>query len=256
MARNFSNDGIDLGNIAAAQFLESASWSLLAFARFENLTADERAVVAKWGSAGTRQFELNTNKTPAHHMEVRNNGATAITGSGAALVVDTWYLFVVTFDTSTATLYTLKTDGSVVDTDTGSWNDDPDVTEEVRIGEKQGGGDDMDGDIAHVAYIDAVLTLQDIKEYLYSPARVVARFIGSDSVQFYLPLGLGSPEPDFSGKGNNGTVSGTAISDNPPTGPLFGFDLGWQGAAAAAAAATTSFPPVQPWINRSPHLRM
>lgn len=46
----------------------------------------------------------------------------------------------------------------------------------------------------------------------------------------YWELGIGSPEPDWSGEGNAGTVNGgMVLGDNPPIGPWFGIDRIWQG---------------------------
>lgn len=41
---------------------------------------------------------------------------------------------------------------------------------------------------------------------------------------------------DLSGNGNNATVNNATVADHAPVGPMFGFDLGWQGAFTIAAA--------------------
>jgi hypothetical protein len=45
-----------------------------------------------------------------------------------------------------------------------------------------------------------------------------------------------STQPDWSGNGNAGTVTGATVGDHVPLGPPFGYDLGWEGAFTAAAA--------------------
>ena len=51
----------------------------------------------------------------------------------------------------------------------------------------------------------------------------------------YWRVGVGSPDPDWSGQANNMTVAGTTVADHVRLGLPFGFDLGWQGAFTAAA---------------------
>ena len=56
-------------------------------------------------------------------------------------------------------------------------------------------------------------------------------------------------QPDWSGNGNNGTVTGATVADHVPLG-AFGFQ-GWPGAFTAAAVVAT---PYQPWMQRGPIL--
>jgi hypothetical protein len=53
-----------------------------------------------------------------------------------------------------------------------------------------------------------------------------SRIRGSNLVT-YIPFGIGSPDPDFSGNGYNATLTGSPVpGDHPPVGPQFGFDGG------------------------------
>ena len=91
-----------------------------------------------------------------------------------------------------------------------------------------------DGDIAEVRTWDVSLSAGDI----YSDfAGKIPR--SANLIQNW-PIGYGSPEPDLSGNGNNGTIGGSpAISDHPPVASLYGYD---DQAAYVVAAATG--PPV------------
>ena len=48
----------------------------------------------------------------------------------------------------------------------------------------------------------------------------------SGSVDFYHEMMGGSPEPDWSGNGRNGTLTATTVADHAPIGPWFGLNLG------------------------------
>ena len=97
--------------------------------------------------------------------------------------------------------------------------------------------------------ISSELTLNQIIAQQYRP------HVRSDS-QVFMHLGFNGTgtQPDLTGKGNNGTVTGAVVADHVPLGPPFGFDIPW--APVAVAAAAGSFPPRRSFMNRSPHLRM
>jgi hypothetical protein len=63
-----------------------------------------------------------------------------------------------------------------------------------------------------------------------------------DTLVAYLPLLGDSPEPDYSGNGFNGTISGTPdITDHPGLMPQFGFDSDQEFLAIAAAAGNPHY---------------
>lgn len=240
MGRNFpgaTTDHIDLGDITAARFVDTAVWSFLCFFRIENLD-DDRVIVAKGDTGPTTQFFVRVDKpTAPEEIEVSSAGSIVITG-GSNVQLNTWYLIAVVNDgTSNATgltLYLVGMDGTFLDDGvTGNPNTAvADLTESILLGTRTS-NDPIDGDLAYAAYIQAELTKEDIVEYLYHPAHVVARH-QSSGVPFFLPLGVSSPEVDWGGSDNSGTVNGTTtIGDNPPVvGPLFGFDIDWMSVAA------------------------
>ena len=252
MARG--NDGssgnfIDLGDITAARFERAETWTALAFFNLSASTPDDSAFITKYAS-GVSQFLFRTdNQAAPTNVEVGHGNDTAVIINGASSIeLNTWYLSAVICDgTSSAgdiTLYTLGMDGTVIDDGvTGDSNpDESNLTTPVRLMTRTSTADELNGSMAHAAYIRSVLTKQDVFDYLYQPAKVVAKFKGvGNGVPFYQPLGLGSPEPDFSGSSNNGTVTGTpTITDNPPIAPWYGFDLGWQGAFTAAVGGVNA----------------
>ncbi len=248
MGRNFadtSSDKIDLGDITTARFQAGSTWTVLAFFRSVQTTNDQQVLVAKWGNQNLRQiaFRLRGQAQP-EPLQVIFNDATAITSS-TDLTVGIWHLGALSCDgggaSGTLTLHSFEMDGTVKDDGiTGSiTGDQSNLTAPVTIGLRDVANDQMDGDIAYVAYINSELTKPQLLEYLRDPAGVVAQFQATSGVEFFLPLGLGSPEPDWSGNGNSGTVSGTTIGDSPPVRSPY-WSIG--APSSTAAGGSTDFP--------------
>jgi len=86
------------------------------------------------------------------------------------------------------------------------------------------------GRLARCAYIAGTeLTPQQADHFLYTGRSPVA-------MTQWLEMGQASPEPDWSGNGLSGTVTGATVADHAPVAPLFSF-AGWQGAYTAPAAS-------------------
>jgi len=86
------------------------------------------------------------------------------------------------------------------------------------------------GDIARYATWNVALTLGEARTFAFTGRTARKPLV-------YYELGLASPEPDWSGSGRDGVLSGTpGITSHAPVGPWFGYDLGWQGAFTAAVA--------------------
>jgi len=242
MSRNFNNvdqDRVDLGDVTASRFLVANNWATFAFFRIENSATDDRTILAKWGTGlSTRQFRVRTDaQTAPTNLEVYSNDNIRITG-GDNVALNTWYFLGISHAASgNVTLYLFDMAGTVLDDGlTGSWFDDTDPTGEITIGGRATSADPMDGDVAWAGYLQQEITKTEFLEIMRAP-RSALRY----SPEWLLPLGLGSPEPDWSGKGNNGTVTGSTIGNNPPVAPWFGLDSGWHG-AFGAAAGPSGFP--------------
>ena len=244
MARNFNNsdsDRVNLGNVFS--FDKDVPWTVVCFARYENLTVDERAVISKLepGDSTNWQFEILTKNTAPHKLVVYGSNFDIIITGGTTIAVDTWYLVGLVSTGGGTTddyeLFALGMDGTVLENSVKG-TPDPDSSNnaaDVVIGGRMTSGDNHDGDVAHAACFDEQWVLQDFKDYLHSPARTAARHAANTI--FYLPLIGVSPEPDFSPNTNTGTVAGTTISNGPPIGPLFGYgtDRGFTVAAVGGA---------------------
>ncbi len=252
MGRNFTRnelDAINMGEILTARFERDVAWSFLTFFRIENTAADDNMLISKLGNGNTVSILVKVDGQAAPgNFEIFLGGTWAteeITG-GNVIALNTWYLVCVTCkgDSSSndCTLYTLDMDGVYLDDAlTGTMSAALGDTSDVYLGLTRFQTEDaVDGDMAHASYVDAALTKREIEGYLRSPARMIAEWVPKYGVQWYVPLGIGSPEPDFSGSGNNGIVVGTpGIGENPPTAPWYGFDAGWAGIVAPVAGGTT-----------------
>ncbi len=93
-----------------------------------------------------------------------------------------------------------------------------------------------DAIFAVATYCNAALTLAQIQSWQFRPRKLAS------SVLFchYGFNGTGT-QPDLSGNGNNGTVTGAVVADHVPLGPPFGFAEEWQGAFGVAAAPSEEF---------------
>ena len=224
MARNLAvGNHIDLGNIVAAQFKRLDTWSVLAFFRVENTAGDDNNIISKWGGgANNSQFLLRVDKGAAsQNIEVYTDGTLRING-GNNVALNTWYAAVVTNDgtggASGLKLYLLDMSGTYLDDAvTGQHgSDDTDLTASIRIGERQGPNDKLEGDAAYYCYVDRELVKNDITAYLRDPIRTAKAWEAQSGLQFLMPLwGLHSPEIDLSAKGIVGTLTGTTMNNDP-----------------------------------------
>lgn len=93
------------------------------------------------------------------------------------------------------------------------------------------------GRIARVGIVNRTLSLGELQTLQYAS-------VGQCNIANTLLLtdyhGTGT-QPDYSGNGNNGTVTGATAVDHVPLGPSFGFDVG---ISPAAVAAAVSYPPI------------
>lgn len=85
----------------------------------------------------------------------------------------------------------------------------------LRIGETGNAGDDYNGRMAFVAIWNVALSVNEIQVMNRGVNPFVIRH---ENLILYWPLwGNQSPEPDYSGNGENGTLAGTTKGiDNPP----------------------------------------
>ncbi|MGI9489098.1 MAG: hypothetical protein ACR2RF_25075 [Geminicoccaceae bacterium] len=94
-----------------------------------------------------------------------------------------------------------------------------------------------DGDLAHAVVISGV-SFTDEEIAAMATGVSPLRFMRTGSTELFMPVLGAATEPDYSGNGRNGTVTGTSVSDNPPVAPLFGFDEPYGAFVAAGGGGT------------------
>jgi hypothetical protein len=103
--------------------------------------------------------------------------------------------------------YAYRTDGS------GTLNSD--AAANFSIGNASGYGAAWPGTIAWFAHWNRVLTLAEVVEQQFNP------HVTSGCVLFmHLGYNGTGTQPDWSGNGNNGTVTSATVSDHVPLGPM------------------------------------
>lgn len=149
--------------------------------------------------------------------------------SGAALTstsatINTWHYATGVFTSSTSRDVFIDGGGKGSNTDTFA----PSGVNRVSVGRKGGPtpADYFSGRIAEAAIWDVALTDVEVAVLAtgVSPLRVRPA-----NLKGYWPIFGASPETDYSGQGNNLTVTGATIADHAPVAPQFGFigmDLG------------------------------
>lgn len=209
-------------------------------------------------AAGQGQF-ISSDKdttTTARNFQFRRNGAAmdfilfvanaAITRTVASAVTTGWKFYAAVKRAGNLFLYHAAPGAALSETDTGAIGTPDNDGWGLTIGARQSNTtafvEFFDGKIAGAGLSATVgLTLGELESVRYRGG------FSTRAALFQLALfGTGSPEPDWSGNANNGTVTGAIQGDHAPAGPMFGFDYGWQGAFTAAAPAA-GHPAMRRW---------
>lgn len=230
MSRTFngnSSNYISLGDITAARFEVDVDYSWCCFFNLADLTTDDHTLIAKWGSAtNTRQFTVvvqNNLGGPPTPIKIEADNENMVIETSTSLEEDTWYFILVTHNgtSNTTTVYVWDvSDQSVIDDGlTGTHSSDVAVlTQDIEIGKREGSADVVDGLVSCNCYFDGELSKADGEFLLMDPVAALPYMKEKHGVQFALFLeGTESPEPDWGGLGNDGTINGTlAKGVNPP----------------------------------------
>ena len=239
MARNLTNsasDYIDCGNLTA----------------MNNLTG---FVLSAWINPKNQEFYVSRHNGSNHgfamqyfhdsgvipigfYLNVTNNG-TGNTGTWL-ITLTKWTHCTMFFDGTIGTAsqrVKLYLDGVLqTPNTTQSWPSSlPSITEEFLIGGLNGAGRTWNQmDYAKIKFWGVALAVGEIKN------DSVGKVPRQESLIVNLPLDGYSPEPDYSGNGNNGTINGTIpVVDGPPVAELFGYDESQMFAVGAAPPAAT-----------------
>jgi hypothetical protein len=242
MALDFVTAGTDVVNHGSDSSLDDLSSFTLAFWAMPDALASNNALwgkltntsannrfVASDGLGNLRFFILGS-----ANWDYRTNDTPVSTGN--------WYYIAVTFDAGVSpdvaiyvgsptsilseSAYTTSTDGSAKVADSNN---------NLHIGNNGNAANCWDGKIATAQIWNRALTLGELQAQQFRP-RVTN---GCVLYTHYGFNGTGT-QPDWSGNGNSGTVTGATVSDHVPLAPPFGFDSPYAAFAVSGAAALTA----------------
>lgn len=232
-----TSDRVDHGSAASLDNLDP--FTMMMWLRVTSLTANRRfheknaAVNRSFLSGGTGNISVDRGRSGGTAIYVTND---------TPLTLNAWQLLAFTFDTGAGAgeviniymgdLTTLAVESTYGSTADGSGAISTDAAGNLVVGNRSSTFNRaFPGDIAVVTYVNAVLSLNQIRDWQFRPRQLVNSVLYSH----YGFNGTGT-QPDWSGNGNSGTVTGATVADHVPLGPAFGFDLGWQGNFAEIAA--------------------
>ena len=123
---------------------------------------------------------------------------------------------------------------STLGTDTvGSGASSDDSGQAMLMGNVAAGTRTFDGRIANAKWFNSILTINQLSTLMRGG------HCGVQPIGDWRLFGDASPEPDWSGNNNPGTVTGALAANGPPTSSPFKGRKGWRGAFTAAGGAAT-----------------
>lgn len=135
--------------------------------------------------------------------------------SSSTPALNEWNHYAVTYNSSSVSnRATLYQNAQLYASSTGSTPNgtrESDVGIDFVIGNSDDESGSFLGNLAYVQAWDRALSVAEINESMRKPGSVLTNLVG------YWPcIGADSTEPDFTGNGNSGAVTGTSISTNGP----------------------------------------
>ena len=213
MSRNYNgtSDKIDIA-VNPDLGTEFAMWS---WVRPESVTGFAQIIGGDDPSGGDRNFQFKRVSADFEYIQL---DPTEVFTESSVFTQDEWLFVGVTRRGGNIFMVTGLA-GELTETDKGSSDPPENDPTGIAIGYRKGPDAEFwDGDIAWSGMInDESLTLAEFNE--------ISRRGWRNPALYNLPLhGEDSPEPDLSGNGNTGALTGTTQSDGPPMGPSFGVD--------------------------------
>lgn len=250
MARNFATtDNLSFGDLTLFDGLGAISCAM--WINPDTVTTDARFV----GKGGT----VDTNQAMFFSMDTAANGQARIAisaGAGLRWVADTgdgvivagsWmHLAYVWSGGNAGAIYKNGVSQTLTDLVAQTPLSIQNTAKLFRIGADEDTAG-IDGNIAEVSLWNRALSLTEVEiAYRAGPWAVPKGLL------MYVPIfGIVSPESDFSGNNNHGTVTGTTRIDHPP-----GISAVWLAPHPRLVQATAAEgnPAYQPWYHRAPVL--
>ncbi len=237
-------DRVNIGSAAVIDNLNPFTWFM--WLNANTITASR--VFACKGLSGTNQ-KLCGFSGGSGNVIVQVTRASVstqyITNTTPLSSTGTWYCLAVTFDSGaaagqvvniyTGTLTSPLTEATYGTATDGSGGVSSDASSNFFWGNRSNFDLPFQGDIAIGMIFNRALSLGELKSLQWRP-RMIS---GCVDFQILGYNGTGS-QPDWSGNGNAGTVTGaTQSATHVPLPPPFGMEGGWEGAAVSQSGRTT-----------------
>lgn len=205
-----TDDEVDMGN---SNNVTTADLSICSWVKTtENAAAD--AIGGKKANAGASAGYLLLQSSADVINCLIHDGTDGVTSVTTTDTDSSWQFPCCTWNASTETTI-LTLNGAQEDTDTGAGSvDSISNSVEYAICEDANEGNDLTGLVAFQHFYETrILTLAEQNEIMWKPGMIT----GAAALWGYWALLGDSPEPDYSGNGNSGTVSNATTSpDGPP----------------------------------------
>ena len=222
------NDGVDdrtqMGDAAVLSFDRLNPFSIAFWCNPDNTTS--KIIVSKIQSMGNVVgYQINHELSAGDHVvrvTLRNacNDNIDRETSGAVLVAGSWRHIVVTYDGSSAASGVLVyASGSSVamTTNNDSLTASIDNNIQFQVSGRAGANLTFAGLIAYVEVWNRAIVSQEVLQSKNYPGSITRGLVG-----FWPLWGTASPEPDYSGQKNNGTVTGAIKgTTEPPINGIF-----------------------------------
>jgi hypothetical protein len=221
-----ATDVIDFGSAVGTTLSKFTVWGWFRTATLSN----NKAFWGKGATTSMRYF-IHASAGNVTFKVPRATTATTYTTNDAPLSSNTWHFWSATFDSSVtpvAHIYVAQFGNALVERTYGTSTDgtgglSADTGANFLLG-VNGNFSGQAGRHAFIGYVADVLNLGQLKSLMAHP-RVVASNKLFCSVGFN---GTGT-QADWSGNGNNGTVTGATVGAHVPIRPIFGGFAGWRG---------------------------
>ncbi len=217
---NGSTDKIDFSSISTSV---PTAYSIGCWINPSSVAAGARHFISFGDSADNWQvlFRQEGTKLISYHSTAAGASSFVSASEVSALSANTLFRVAITWDGSTGRLFRDGAEKATFSTtSTGAAFDDRN-----GFGYNRAGNNEFYNGVLADCFVihNVALSLGELETVFW-------RGRSSDSFTRYYPLwGVSSPEVDLSGNADNGVLTGTAVADHAPTGPMFGFDHGWQG---------------------------
>lgn len=241
-----SSDRVDCGSPSLS--LLSTGFTVMAW-MYNDAIDNNRHVISRGNGSGQAKWRLSTasGTGPTNGPILQWIGSAGLTYIGTTVFSANQWNFIAavvnpyvsakiykgTLTSAAAEMsYSTSTPGS-------SYNDD--ASNAIELGNRfttNGSSQALDGKLGPTILVSRQLTTAEIVDWQWRP-RVIANTEG-----FWRPGANGtSTQPDWSGKGRNGTVTGAVVAADVPLGPWFGFDT----TRPPYVSAAPGFTAVDPW---------